>query len=164
MPRNLPGRSGTVCERFWRKVRKGEPDECWEWIGTKNGDGYGRFHIWEPDGKRLVGAHRQSWEWANGRAVGELCVCHTCDNPACVNPAHLFLGTHIENMRDRDAKGRRQPLKGEANGRAKLLAAEVACMRVEHAAGRGTAELAAKYGVSRGTVQSIVRGQTWKAA
>ena len=162
MPRNQPGRLGTVVERFWRKVSKGGPNDCGVWTAATNLDGYGRFFLGE-DRKRSQ-AHRFSWRLANGPIPDGLSVCHHCDNPPCVNPAHLFLGTHAENMLDRDQKGRRPPPVGERNGRAKLLAAEVACVRVEHAAGLSVAELALKYGVSKSTIGSITRGTTWKAA
>jgi hypothetical protein len=164
MPRNQPGRLGTAADRFWRKVRKGGANDCWNWVGTKNGDGYGRFHVFTPDGSKLVGAHRISWEWANGCSPGDLCVLHHCDNPACVRPDHLFLGTQQDNADDRDRKGRRPPPVGEANGRAKLTAADVARLRAEFAAGEPRPALIAKYRVSKSTVNAVIRGITWRAA
>ncbi len=88
--------------RFWSKVNKRGPDECWEWTRQLR-LGYGRF--WRD--RRYTSAHRVAWEFATGHAAPEgLCVCHSCDNPACVNPAHLWLGNHQANVEDMFAKGR----------------------------------------------------------
>ena len=89
-----------MIEGFFRRVEK--TDQCWLWLAGKNKDGYGKVKI---HGRSLQ-AHRVSWEIHHGPIPAGLNVLHRCDNPACVNPAHLFVGTALDNNRDRDAKGR----------------------------------------------------------
>lgn len=90
-------------ERFWASVNRGGENDCWIWTGAARPTGYGICR-WR---QRPDGAHRVSWEMANGRAVPDgMYVLHRCDNPQCVNPRHLFVGTHSDNMRDMLAKGR----------------------------------------------------------
>lgn len=94
-------------ERFWEKVAKGDPDDCWLFLGTKNNKGYGMLQrkVAGVSGKRL--AHRISFELNVGPVPADLCVLHQCDNPPCVNPRHLFLGTKKDNVDDMIAKGRK---------------------------------------------------------
>lgn len=89
-------------ERFMSKVKFFAPGECWEWTAHKSKDGYGSFRI----KKQYLKAHRVSYEWAKGTIPKKMCVCHSCDNPSCVNPEHLWVGTQRENVLDMHAKKR----------------------------------------------------------
>lgn len=148
--------------RFWAKVDRGEaPNACWTWTGSTVGIGHGRF--WA-NGRRVL-THRFSWEMANGPIPAGLLVCHHCDNPPCVNPAHLFLGTDADNSRDCVRKGRLVPppvTRGERRWNAKLTAELVRRMRGEYADGATIDDLAPKYGVDRANVWAVVSRQTWK--
>lgn len=93
----------TIEQRFWEKVEMIPFHECWEWKAYRNNDNYGTFQIAT---KKNVKAHRFSYELNNGPVPEGLCVCHTCDNPGCVRPNHLWLGTMKDNSKDMALKGR----------------------------------------------------------
>lgn len=147
-------------QRFWAKVDKSAGDDgCWLWGGIKNHDGYGRVSI----KKRAFSAHRVAWGLVNGEIQRGFCVCHRCDVRHCVNPSHLFLGTHAENMADCSSKGRIVPSRGEANPSAKLTEAQVLDLRADRSAGMSYPKLSAKYGVARSTAYKVATGQKWAA-
>jgi hypothetical protein len=143
--------------RFWSKVDRA--DGCWLWRAFRDRHGYGRYAV---TARRPRFAHRYSWELANGPVPAGLCVCHSCDEPACVNPYHLWLGTHADNMADRGRKGRTAVGVGERHGMSKLTEADVRTIRVELACGVLQAVLASRYGVGRTAISAIKTGKLWR--
>jgi len=127
---------------------------CWLWKAALTDGGYGRFKI----RGRYVRAHRVAWERAHGKFPEHLQVCHHCDNPPCVNPHHLFLGTAAANMADAAEKGRMRS--GPGNARRKLTAEQVMDARRRHPVD-SYATLAAECGVSFEAIRDAVRGFTW---
>lgn len=149
-------------ERFWAKVRKGEG--CWEWTAYKMRNGYGTI---ARDGGRLAGkdfAHRVSWVLHNGPIPDGMYVCHRCDNPGCVRPDHLFLGTPKENQDDMRRKGRHYypGAPGERNNKAKLTEEVVRRVHAMGVAGMTQAQIAAVVGITQANVGCILLGKTWK--
>ena len=149
-------------ERFWAKVDRRGDAECWEWTACRAPSGYGRIGIGQQ--RDTDYAHRVSWRLHFGEIPDGLYVCHRCDNPPCVNPAHLFLGTHAENMRDAQVKGRvrNNPRRGESNGWAKLTDATVRDARRLWASGTSMRSLAKRYGVTFRTMDDAVKGLSWR--
>ncbi len=148
----------TLEERFWAKVDKTTADGCWLWTRSCR-HGYGAF--WLSDGI-LASAHRIAWMLTRGSIPDELCVLHSCDVRACCNPAHLWLGTAADNMRDMVEKGRSASISGENNGRAILSESQVIEIRRLHKAREmGVSELARYFGVSTSNVEYILQGVTW---
>jgi predicted XRE-type DNA-binding protein len=146
--------------RFWSKVNKTRgADACWEWSGAKDKNGYGQVRI---DGS-VQAAHRVSWEIHSGSAAGELCVCHACDNPSCINPAHLFLGTLGDNNRDKLEKGRQY--QGESHHNAKLTNDECSMIRKMYADGTySQSKIANQFGVTQSNVSYVVLRKSRKAS
>ena len=149
-------KSDELLGRFWGKVNIGSPGDCWQWAACKEKDGYGHFGR---DGK-MRRAHRLSWQFTYGDIPEGMCVLHRCDNPGCVNPSHLFLGTHADNMHDAAQKGRLAH--GEENGRHKLTGEDVLEIRELLAKGALTQQnIADEFGVSQAHVSYIKHGKTW---
>lgn len=146
-------------ERFWSKVSPEPNTGCWLWTAATDTGGYGRIHAGE--GRRIVSAHRAAWELSFGQITDGLFVCHRCDQPACVNPAHLFLGTNKENLRDASRKGRLWQYAGEENSASKLTADEVNLIRRLRAEATQPA-LAARFGVNQSTISRIQSNQRWR--
>lgn len=149
---------GDEVARFWSRVKKSSPNECWEWRGAIN-NGYGSFHA----GGRTVGAHRYSLEIANGSKLPEgMETCHTCDNRKCVNPNHLYWGTRQQNVDD--AWDRSRMPHGESHREARLSERDVVALRYEYAAGAEVQDLCLTYGLAESTIRCIVLGFKWKRA
>lgn len=154
-----------AAQRFATKYAVAESG-CWEWSGFLNNCGYGQFWL---KGRHEY-AHRAAWMLHHGCVPCGQCVCHRCDNPACVNPDHLFLATHDENMADMTRKGRqptspgarRMDISGVRNGSAKLDEGKVLIIRQMVGQGHPLAPLARRYGVSYATVQKAASGETWR--
>lgn len=158
----MGGKRGTLEERFWRKVDVRGPDECWPWTaGTTCG--YGVVTV---AGGRKIRAHRLSWQIhlgpiPEGEGHHGTCVLHHCDQPSCVNPSHLFLGTQADNMADMFAKGRGRSLRGENHGRAKLTENSVFEIRKRYSDGESQKSIAVAFGVSRPNISYIVTKKRW---
>lgn len=142
--------------RFWSKVQAiREPDSCWLWNASTSTGGYGMFKF----RIRLEATHRISWLLAHGEVPPDgLFVLHKCDNRRCVNPNHLFLGTHTDNMRDMFAKGRDNHPTGESHGGCKLSDAQVAEIRELYLKGNVThRQLGLRFNVAHSQIGFIVR-------
>lgn len=158
-----------VAARFWSKVSVSPADACWVWLASRV-RGYGQFEV-RNGGKRRLNdaAHRMAWRIACGEIPAGMFVCHRCDNPPCVNPAHLFLGTPADNAADMRAKGRstrgrlmpQTGTPGERNARAKLSTADVLAMRSMRGDGLLHREIAARFHVAENTVSRILSGKRW---
>jgi hypothetical protein len=136
---------------------KRKPSGCVEWDGYRMNMGYGELGF---KGRKIL-AHRLSWVLHNGKPADGMEVCHKCDNPACVNPEHLFLGTHADNMRDCHAKGRNGFCHGSKSGMAKTNEAAVLQILRLRSEGAETKELGRMFGLSIGALYQIFRGDTW---
>lgn len=161
-PRGDHLRKGTAEERFWGKVSIG--DDCWLWTARMDSrDRYGLFYF-SPT-QRHRGAHTVAWELWNGPVPEGMEVCHNCpggDNPRCVRPGHLFVGTHADNMADRMAKGR--TARGEqmrGSGGRGLTEDVVREIRRRAAAGESQHSIARSLGVDNGNVCRIVNRKRW---
>ena len=147
--------------RFWSKVQKAEGEACWLWTAAvHSGTGYGMFSV-----SRSIadGAHRVAWRLTNGEIPDGQWVLHRCDNPRCVRPDHLFLGTHDDNMADMVSKGRGTTAnRGEGSARARLTEEDVREIRRLSATGFGLSELGKRFGVPSTTISAIVHRYTWK--
>ena len=146
---------GTIQERFEAKFTKFE--DCWEWEACKNDSGYGMFNFSGQTRK----AHRVAYQFYVGEIPEGMCVCHQCDNPGCVNPAHLFLGTPKDNLDDMYRKGRQRIPLGENRAFAKLTSAQVKEIRARCARGELQREVGKLFGVGQPRISTIVNRKKW---
>ena len=154
----MPNAAQPISVRFFRHVEK--TATCWLWTGAvqKRGHPYGKFRVREQN--RTVRAHRMAYELTYGVVPNGLAVLHRCDNPRCVNPEHLFLGTQAENQADMKAKGRQA--RGERIAGAKLTWEEVREIRALSASGQNSVVLGKRFGVASSIVRRIIAGKIWK--
>lgn len=159
--------SESITKRFWAKVdTSGGPDACWEWQAYRMPLGYGQMNVGGRKGSAHL-AHRLAWEIVRGPIPEGIEVCHNCpdgDNSACVNPAHLFLGTHAENMADMGHKGKAGPLepcRGVRHPAARLSEQDVRAIRAAVSSGESCPSVATRYGMCRSTIQKIANGKLW---
>ena len=150
-----------IIDRFFRYTLIG--DDCWEWTGLKRPLGYGILHL-ENDFRKKISAHRFSYLTFCGAIPEGMFVCHHCDNPSCVRPGHLFLGTPNDNIQDAKKKGRplgtRTKLYGLKNPKAKLTSAQIKEIRALVGNDRARGKIHERYGISPGYLRKIVRCQT----
>lgn len=156
-------------QRFWSKVDRS--GDCWNWTGPLSTRGYGMFHLMvAPKRHKTVLAHRYSWFLSHPES-GDGFVCHRCDNPKCVRPDHLFLGTPADNMHDMMVKGRHvngmvlhpeRAARGERVHCAKLRAVDIPEIVLARRRGEKLVDIAKRYGVKHSQIQSVLSGRTWK--
>ncbi len=153
----------TNAERWWSHVDRRGEDECWEWQASRYYYGHGRFSV----KTKPISAHRWGYEFLVGPIPEGMFVCHHCDNPPCVNPKHLFVGTARDNMLDKMRKGRQgncgSSHQGVRNGRAKLTLVEVESIRCLGAQGATQLEIARLFGISPTQTARILKGESWKS-
>ena len=148
-------------QRFWSKVDSSNVEGCWFWKGSLFKKGYGRFSVGGRTSNRRVAAHRFAWTSVYGPIASSVCVCHSCDMPACVNPGHLFLGSVLENNADRDAK--RRQARGSRSGRAVITEKDVLFILAKARQGVPYTEIAKMVGLKHAkSVYDIVARKSWK--
>jgi hypothetical protein len=156
----------SITERFFEKVDKtpglGPNGDCWDWVGAKTDKGYGNFILFD-NGPWMV-ATRFSYAFHGYKIPVGMFMCHTCDNRACVNPAHLFPGTQQDNIDDMHRKGRHTQYErsGERNPKAKLTKDQVLYIRACNKSGESSPSISKRMGISYSTVREIIRRDTWR--
>ncbi|QBP33292.1 HNH endonuclease [Gordonia phage BrutonGaster] len=157
-----PGpKSKPLQERLLSKIATTDSG-CWEFTGSLEPSSYGR--VWSGgEGGRMLWAHRASWVVHRGEIPDGMFVCHACDNPPCVNPDHLFLGDHKDNMADMARKGRFNlpKLRGESHPGHMLTKQDVQEVRALHSEGVSSRRLGELYGVSKTSILNIINRKTW---
>lgn len=142
--------------RFWAKTQVN--GDCLEWTGAISSSGYGTIGV----GRSSLKSHRVAFELVNGYLPPDAYVCHRCDNPRCVKPDHLFLGTAKDNIQDCVRKNRRNTPKGADSSRARLTESDVVGIRLKHSAGQTQRSLANEYSVGLSAIKHILHGRSWR--
>lgn len=146
-------------QRFWSYVNKQGPDECWPYTRWKGRQGYGQYYA---NGKRIQ-SNRFAYETKHGEGSADgFLICHTCDNPPCCNPRHLFKGTHLTNMQDKERKGRSRYIKGDECSWTKLTDDDVRNIKQQINAGVVQADIARQFAVTPALITYIKIGKTRK--
>ena len=162
-----PGRPANTTDVLWSKVDKRSEDECWNWKGFKNEDGYGR--TWIND--KGYYAHRVIYSIAFPNSISlnapkstdkKGFLIHTCDNPACCNPKHLWIGTHADNMADKVAKGRQNKFPGDKGPRCKLTMEQAREARLYRKNGMTITQLMEIFKLSRASMKTLLRCDSYK--
>ena len=146
--------------RFWAKVDKLSDDECWPWIAELDKDNYGMFSVIENGKYKKCRASVYALLLVGIEVPKGMCVCHTCDNPPCVNPKHLWIGTVKDNNADKVSKNRQT--RGEDQVHAVLTEDLIPIIRKRHAEGESLGSIARSLGVGTSTIFSVVKRKTWK--
>jgi len=147
--KSIPVLSEQRLRWFWAKVDKRGDGECWNWTAYLNPNGYGEFSV--GGGNRM--AHRVAWFLEHGPIAQGMFICHSCDNPRCCNPAHLYAGTQKDNILDMTKKHR---------GAAKLNASQIPLIRQLKRDGWSIKKLGSRFGVNHGTISYIINRKTWR--
>lgn len=179
-PREIPELTEKRQRNFWKKVNKNGPivphvgTPCWDWTASRNNQGYGTFGVGSGTHRQ---SHRVSWQIENGPIPYGSCILHKCDRTCCVNPLHLFPGSHKDNADDRDSKGRGNPatgdnaalrkhphlvLRGERHSNSKLVESDVIEIRMRRSTGETPKAIAGDFGISTTLVRNIHLRKTWK--
>lgn len=144
-------------ERFWSKVSKGSQDSCWEWEASRNCDGRGRFWL---QGSTFY-APRISYFLENNQDPGDFLICHSCNNPQCCNPSHLYAGEVLDNSKDSIKAG--SQVRGESQGLSKLTEVDVLKIRELYQTGQWSQRALGKhFGVSQHPIKEAIHRRTWK--
>ena len=147
----------TIEQKLNKFVRRSGADDCWPWTGQKDEDGYGRLKMTRAGTATRIGAHKAAYEVAFGKIPGGLLCLHDCDNPACCNPKHLYVGTQAQNVQDSVARGRRA--RGERIASSKLTTAQVVAIRLDD---RSQRAIARDYGMDKKTIKQIRCRELWR--
>lgn len=151
--------SESLEERFWTHVERGPENACWPWRGNRNHSGYGVVAVTKSKGlRRQVMAHRIAYELTHGKIPNAYRILHSCDNPPCVNPTHLRVGTDADNVADMHARGR---YRGGFN---KLTRDQVMVIKSLLSSGHRQRDIAERFGVDPSSVSNIARGKVWRSA